>query len=445
MFEAVNAISRKHASYQDIQHTILANIGKPEDQVTPATASIDRAIVEAAYLTLKDLYPKKDALLLKTAYDVDRERLGDEAAPEMILGAQVGAEAAKIVLAKRHFDGSELPDLTSDDFNSDNPRTWHQDPITKLGPALGGNWARVKPFLIRSADAFRLGTGGLPSHPAFESAEFIEAYKEVKTLGGDPNAMGVDRWLTPTTRTGSATPSDPTPGDNTNQTFVGIFWGYDGTALLCAPPRLYNMIATSVALSERKIVGVENLAQYLALINLALADASIAAWDSKYHFLFPRPITYLRTVSADRTPEGARHPDWTPLGAPVTNGTDAGRNLSPPFPAYPSGHAVFGAAFFRAMTRYFQSTADPSSPFPAEGIAFRFVSDEFNGLNRGPGEAERRKKVEVTFANFDEAAELNARSRIYLGIHWKFDADHGILQGKAVADDVFEKFVQPSP
>jgi hypothetical protein len=279
--------------------------------------------------------------------------------------------------------------------------------------------------------------------PAFDSPEFVTAYKEVKNLGGDPNAkISTDRWPTLTSRTGAANPNDPNPADNTNQTFVGIFWGYDGTALLCAPPRLYNMIATSVALKERPITNVEDMAQYLALINVSMADAGIAAWDAKFHFLIPRPVTYIRSVDVDATPEGAQNPKWTPFGAPVTNGTDAGRNLTPPFPAYPSGHAAFGGALFQAMTLYFKKL-DPM--FPDDGVPFEFVSDEYNGINRGPGETAARKKVVAKFDTFKQAQDLNARSRIYLGIHWQFDADHGIQQGNKVAADVFRKLTGPAP
>ena len=451
MFETVNTITRNRPSYLSLQQAILTNVGVPKDQITATTASIDRAIVEAAYRTLVVLYPEKKSGLLDTAYTTDLVKLGDipnaqgQRPANMILAESVGAEAAKVILAKRAMDGSELPDLTSADFQSVNPRTWHQDPITQLPPALGGNWPRVKPFLISTADAFRPGTGMLKNvlPPAFNSPEFIQAYKEVKDLGGDPNAaLSAVRWTTQTSRSGAMTPSDPVPADNTNQTFVGIFWGYDGTALLCAPPRLYNMIATSIALKEKPITTVEDMSQYLALINVTMADAGIAAWDAKYHFLFPRPVTYIRAVDADNTPEGSRNPRWTPLGAPVTNGTDGGRNLTPPFPAYPSGHATFGGALFDAMTRYFKKL-DPA--FPNEGVAFDFVSDEFNGVNRGPGDLVPRKKVVTHFDSFKQAETLNARSRIYLGIHWQFDADHGILQGHAVAEDVFEKFITPSP
>ena len=451
MFEAVNAITRNRPSYLNFQKTILTNVGVPKDQITPTTASVDRAIVEAGYRALLEMYPEKKSGLLGTAYQTDLVTLGDipnahgQRPTNMILAESVGLEAAKAILANRAMDGSELPDLTSADFQSANPKTWHQDPITQLPPALGGNWPRVKPFLISSADAFRPGTGKLANilPPAFNSPEFIQAYKEVKDLGGDPNAaLSAVRWTTQTSRSGAMNPSDPVPADNTNQTFVGIFWGYDGTALLCAPPRLYNMIATSIALKEKPITTVEDMSQYLALINVAMADAGISAWDAKYHFLFPRPITYIRAVDADNSPEGSRNPRWTPLGAPVTNGTDAGRNLTPPFPAYPSGHATFGGALFEAMTRYFKKL-DPA--FPNEGVAFDFVSDEFNGVNRGPGDLIPRKKVVAHFDSFKQAETMNARSRIYLGIHWQFDADHGILQGHAVAEDVFEKFVNPAP
>lgn len=453
IFEAINTISRKHPSYQDIQKTIIEQVGVAEAQLTPTTASIERSIVEAAYQTLSDLYPKKSAFLI-AAYQQDLTRLGDipdamgNRPAKMILGELVGGNAARAILTKRKHDKATFLEPSVREFVSDDPGIWHQDPISKLDLALGGNWHHVKPFVIASADAFRPGGANLPGilPPAFDSPEFIEAYKEVKRLGGDPNApVSEDRWPTPTVRTGASDPNSPVPSDITNQTLVGIYFGYDGTALLCAPPRLYNMIATSVALGERPITNVEDMSQYLAYINVAMADAGIAAWDAKYHFLLPRPITYLRTKDADETLAGKRDPRWTPLGAPVTNGSDVGRNLSPPFPAYPSGHATFGGALFKAMTLYFQAQPDSTTAFPDEGIAFDFVSDEYNGLNRGPGEASPRGKTVMHFDSFNQAQDLNARSRIYLGIHWQFDADHGIIQGNKIAEDIFAKFVKPMP
>jgi hypothetical protein len=445
MFEAINTISRKYQSYKNLQATIISKVGVPVGQITAATASKNRALIEAAYRALLQVYPNKKSLF-DNALNMQLPQLGNPQDPTIVLGANIGAEAAKAVIALRCndmtcFDGSELPDLSSDDFDSNNPLTWHQDPISKLPPALGGNWPRVTPFVISAADAFR-STLRDPRRDIL-AAEFIAAYVEVKRLGGDPNAQpGGNRWPTPTDRTGAADPNHPNPANNTNQTFVGIFWGYDGTPLLCAPPRLYNMIATSIALHETPITTVEAMSVYLALVNVTLADAGIAAWDGKFHYLYPRPVTYIRALSADNSPEGTRDPRWTPLGAQVSNGIAASRNLTPPFPAYPSGHATFGTALFEAMRSYFTAV---DAGFPAAGVPFAFVSDEYNGVNRGPGDQTPRDKVTVHFRSFDEARDLNAQSRIYLGVHWQFDAVDGIKLGKAVADDVFGKFYKPTP
>ncbi len=457
IFEAVNTISPKYQSYNNVRDTIVDGLTDPERQyllTLPGRPDLamdakNRAIVQAAYQTLVNLYPKKK-VLLDIALELTLEKFKHPNAPPIALGAKVGAKAAKAILDLRYFDGSELPDLSSSDFASENPRTWHQDPISKQTPALGGNWPRVKPFLIRSADAFR--SEFLPGPPASEGPAFIAAYKRTKWLGGDPNANSADgdRRPTETYRTGARDPNKvipPAPANpNDDQTFVGIFWAYDASAYLCSPPRLYNMIATSVALREKPIEHVEDFSLYLAYINVTLADAGLAAWEGKYHFLFPRPVTYLRALKADDTKEGSYDPLWTTLGAQATNSTRKNGNFSPPFPAYPSGHATFGGALFQAMLLYFKST-DPG--FPDQGIAFDFVSDEFNGLNYGPGSGPPaqtpRDRVVTRFRSFKEAEKLNADSRIYLGVHWQYDADDGVKLGNAVAKDTFKKFVKPLP
>jgi PAP2 superfamily len=163
----------------------------------------------------------------------------------------------------------------------------------------------------------------------------------------------------------------------------------------------------------------------LALVNVSLADAGIGAWTAKYQFHHARPITYIRQTNPDVTVLGTKNSDFTPLGAQVSNGNPSSANITPPFPSYPSGHAVFGGALFQAMRRYFGGE-----------VAFQFVSDEYNGLNRGPiGPA--RPRFDRSFNNFTEPETENARSRIWLGIHWQYDADDGIAQGRRIADAVF--------
>src|SRR4029078_5728715 len=109
----------------------------------------------------------------------------------------------------------------------------------------------------------------LPPPPALDSQEYADPYNEVKTLGGD----GV---VTPTTRT-------------PDQTQAGLYWAYDGTPSLCAPPRMYNQIVVQIA-TERHTDAI-GLARLLALVNTGLADGGISCWDSKFLYNFWPHVT----------------------------------------------------------------------------------------------------------------------------------------------------------
>jgi hypothetical protein len=56
-----------------------------------------------------------------------------------------------------------------------------------------------------------------------------------------------------------------------------------------------------------------------------------------------------------------------------------------------------------------------------------------------------RNTVIRRFSSFAQAARENADSRIYLGIHWSFDADECIAAGNDVADYAFDYLLRPAP
>jgi len=73
-----------------------------------------------------------------------------------------------------------------------------------------------------------------------------------------------------------------------------------GTPSLCAPPRLYNQITIKIAdLMESSDLDVARL---LALVNVAMADAGMAVWESKYYYDLWRPITGIRESIAAPAP-----------------------------------------------------------------------------------------------------------------------------------------------
>src|SRR5262249_3905921 len=178
---------------------------------------------------------------------------------------------------------------------------------------------------------------------------------------------------------------------------------------------------------------MEQNARLFALANIAMADAGIQCWDTKYTYDFWRPIVAIRNGGTDGNPLTVGLPNWAPLGAPCTNCVGTGvLNFTPPFPAYTSGHATFGAAAFHTVADFYST----------DKISFSFSSDEFNGVNKDASGAVR-PLVTRHFTSMSQAAEENGQSRIYLGIHWKFDKVRGISSGNKVADFVFDHFLRP--
>ena len=393
MFDAVAAIAGGCESYTHIH---------------PASrgASINAAIMQAAHDTLIALYPSQQATF-------DGELAGElnqiTAGRAKSEGVEAGRRAAAAILALRANDGSQQPEprLGVQFFTSDAPGKWRQDPISQSPIALGAYWGNVTPFVMRSATQFRA-----PTPPGLTTPEYTAAYNGVKFVGGDGA-------VTPTTRT-------------TEQTDIGIFWAYDGTPSLCAPPRLYNQIAMHIADQMGTTANAVDLARLLALVNVSLADTAITLWESKYFYQYWRPVTGIResdpgsgpTGAGDGNPDTIGDPTFTPLGAPASNLT--GPNFTPPFPSYPSGHAGFGGALFQTLRNFYQT----------DNIAFTFTSDEFNGITRDNG-GNVRPLMPRSFSSLSQAEEENGQSRIYLGIHWVFDKTEGIAQGRNVANFVF--------
>jgi hypothetical protein len=397
MFDAVNALAPNYQSYTGVKANRGAN-------------SLDAAICQAAHDTLAALFPSQtahfDALL---AEDLLRVRSN----PEKINGVDLGRRAAAAILALRANDGSEVaePRLGINYFTSNLAGHWRQDPISLIPLALGAHWSECKTFVLQSSSQFRA-----PAPPAMTSDAYTRAYNETKAVGGD----------------GIVTPTSRTP----EQTFIGIFWAYDGTPSLCAPPRLYNQITIQIA--DQTHLNTYQLARLLALINVAMADTAIAVWDSKYHWDFWRPITGIResnpgtgpTGSGDGNPATIGDSNFLPLGAPASNLT--GPNFTPPFPAYPSGHAGFGGALFQTLRRFYGT----------DRLGFTFVSDEFDGVTKG-NDGKTRPYMPRSFSTLSQAEEENGQSRIYLGIHWAFDKTEGIAQGRRVADYIFDRTFRP--
>jgi len=393
VFDAFNSIAREYRSY-----TGIADAERP--------ASPSAAIAQAAHDTLVALWPSQRRRFDEELAE-DLHSIRDGAAKDN--GIDAGTRAASAILALRANDGSQIPDpiVGVSFFPSALPGKWRPDPVSQNPLALGAFWGYVTPFVLRSADQFPISRP-----PPITSAEYAAAFDEVKRVGGD----GI------TTRTQRTK----------EQTIIGLYWAYDGTPGIGAQPRENNQIAAVIA-KQRGTDALE-VARLLAVTNTALADAAIACWDEKYDRQYWRPVTGIReadpgtgpTGLGDGNPRTRGDTTWTPLGAPASNSPGT-PNFTPPFPSYTSGHSSFAGAFFETVRRFYRT----------DRIRFTFVSDELDGITRD-NEGRVRPRIPRTFDSLSQAEDEQGQSRIYLGVHWRFDKVQGTRNGRMVGDYVYD-------
>jgi hypothetical protein len=365
-------------------------------------ASVDAAIAQAGHDTLRALYPHQTAFIDHALTTALAEVGRTSPAADVRLGQELGHEAAAQLMAVRKNDGSAaMPPYTP----GTSAGQWMPDPNHPDQVAFGVVWGKVKPFMMTSDIQFRM-----PPPPALTSKAYAEAFNTVKALGGD----GTD---TPTTRTAQ-------------QTQIGIFWAYDNQPGIGSPPVHYDEILQTLARQEHN-TEAQN-ARLFALANLAMADAGMATWNVKYTYNFWRPVTGIRNAALTGNPLTQPDPTWNPLGSPADNGS--GTNFTPPFPAYTSGHSAFGAALFGVLRDFYHT----------DHIHFTIGSDEFNGKTTDQN-GHARPVVLRHFTSFSQAAMENAMSRVYLGVHWPFDAVEGVKLGTEVANYVFAHALKPTP
>jgi hypothetical protein len=307
-----------------------------------------------------------------------RETLADiPDGPAEKAGVKYGKFVAGKILSLRNRDGSRFD---ASYVNGNRPGDWRPTPpdFSRAVHAGGGD---VSPFSISRIEDFL----PLPP-PRLDSAEYAAAYNEVISLGDK----------------GSATRTE-------DQTQIGLFWAYD-RAEMGTPLTLYNKILQTIGTQQGNSPAAN--ARLFATANIAMADAGIVAWECKFTDNLWRPITGIRNGDLDGNVDTVVDTTWEPLGAPDRFGD----GFTPPFPAYVSGHSTFGAALFRTIENFYGTGEIP----------FQLTSQELPGVTR-------------TYTNLAQAAKENGDSRIYLGVHWRFDDTYGQQLGREVADAVFSR------
>ncbi len=351
-----------------VYDTLAAIEGTPAylvQRAASAATSVEAAVIEAAYQVLYALYPGQ-----RVSFDTTRAatlaRITDGTGKSA--GIELGKSIAQSVLAIRAADG--YLDFATE-WGNERAGQWRPTGPVFLA-AQDPQWGAVSPFALSSGDQFR------PAAPVgLNSAAYASALSEVRSLGGD----------TSTART----------GDQTQQVH---FWADGGGSV--TPPGHWNQIASQIAAEQGNSLSAN--ARLMAELNIALADAAIATWDTKYAYNGWRPVTAIQEADRDGNPLTAVDATWLPL------------LITPPHPEYVSGHSTFSAAAAAILAANF-----------GDATPFSTTSSTLPGVTR-------------SFTSFTGAAAEAGRSRVYGGIHFEFSNQAGQVLGKQVAGDVLARF-----
>jgi hypothetical protein len=361
-------------------------VGKPyRTNVTEAAGrdgAVDSAVDQAAYDALRSAFP---------AVNFDDDLAAARALPgrgaseaDIAFGQQLGATTADAIIKDRANDGSADTTPYTPVLQ---PGHWRPMP----GMAAGGaNWGRVRPFALARPSQYRPGLpfGFKTVNELLASKQYVAGVDEVKRLG-------------------RADSTERTP----EQTAIARYWAndVDGTY---KPVGHQVVHALEIFKKYRPNASSQQSARFFALTSMAMADGAIAVWDSKYESSVDlwRPHHAIHLGDTDNNPETPADMTWAPLS---TNA--AGQHFTPSFPTYVSGHTGIAAAWGAAVRGYFGT----------DSLSWQAGTDDpyAVGVVRG-------------FTSVNQSVREKADSRIYAGVHFRWDNDAALKLGKQVGNYV---------
>ncbi|WP_205511596.1 vanadium-dependent haloperoxidase [Longitalea arenae] len=324
------------------------------------------AAATAAHTVLLHELPAKKGFL-DSAWQQSLAPVYDGDAKER--GIKLGKEAAGAIIAQRTDDGSAGNPMVPIPV-TDVPGKYQVVPPFNF--CFAPYWENLRLFGLQKKDQFRVA-----APPALNSAAYATAFNEVKESG----------------RLNSATRT-------TDQTAYAKFWYEFSEAG-------WNRVARTVAVNKK--LNLLETARLFALVDIALADAYTAGWDSKAYYDLWRPYTAIHHAATDGNDQTTADDQWLPL------------ENTPPVQDYPSTHSALGSAAATVMAKILSDntsfTMTSPTAFPA-------------GSTR-------------SFSSFSQAAKENADSRVRAGIHFRFACEAGLELGNKIGDWIVNNYCKP--
>ncbi|GHJ99568.1 hypothetical protein SY2F82_13660 [Streptomyces sp. Y2F8-2] len=333
----------------------------------------ERLIDRTAYRMISQLFPG-DQAYIDARFTA---RTGSAPGSFDVLDRLVVDPVVRQIDEARAGDGSENTAVYNGDTTT--PGAWRPTggSCRQASDAVTPYWGMVRPFVLRRGSQFRPAALGATYADVLARPDYPAQVEEVRRLGA------VDS-------------TERTP----DQTAAAWFWANDLDGTYKPPGQLLEL--TGIVAGKLRL-GTYETSRLYALVSLAMADAMIAVWDTKYD----TPIRLWRPVTAIHALGGA-NTTWQPLSA-----DRSGAPFTPCFPSWTSGHAGLAAAWAGAMRHF----------FGRDNVSFTAHTEDPHALT-----------VNRSFTGFGQAAREEALSRLWLGVHYRWDLTDGLAVGSDVAD-----------
>jgi len=338
------------------------------------------AASQAAYVVAADQYPDQKE---KLATIRDQWLRDIEAGESQEAGRKLGDAAANVILANRKGDG----------WDAEAEYRWHpmapgvyaefqEHSGTPQGFVFGAGWAKTRGFALASPGEFRA-----PPPPEILSEAYTRAFNEVKEIGRFQSM--------------SRTP---------DQTHIALWWKDFAE-------NSHNRLARD--LIDKEGLPLHEAVRLLALLNMAIFDGYVSSFDNKFHYNHWRPYTAIRWAENDGNSKTRPEETWTNT-----------HRHTYAFPSYPSAHGTACAAAMTAFDDVFGEDYAFTMRIPIVDVAGPFS-----------GKIEMHPPTR-DFENFSEAAMQCGLSRIYLGIHFRYDSIEGVRLGGAVGRNIVHNYLR---
>jgi membrane-associated phospholipid phosphatase len=378
--KGARTLAMMHLAVHDALNAIVPRYASYLDLESAPDADPTAAAAQAAHDVAVQQYPNAGDEL---ALELDTWLLPLADGPAKASGRALGRAAAAAISKARQSDAWDA----DGEYQLAPPgpgvyATFSAHSGTPPDFVFGSGWGRARPFLLQGPQQFPL-----PPPPRIDSSAYAEAFEEVKSLGRFDSAV----------RTA-------------DQTHAAFWWK--------------DFVENSLnRLAADWVIGKADLwesARLFALINASIFDGYVHAFASKFFFNHWRPYTAIRQADNDGNPNTVPDPDW-----------DNTHHHTYPFPSYPSAHATVCAAPLSILS----STFGDAQPFS-------MVTAQVN--EGGP----LSPLMDVTpparsFESFSAAAKECALSRVYLGIHFRYDSEAGNALGTQIGQYALQHFLVP--